>query len=128
MAKNTRKTKHFGPKEIRRAARAGMARNTGNKVFIEGQTAQEKSRIEERSSGRVLRTIDQLLGRLDERERMIVSGRFGLESSGKKETFAALGKKLGISKERVRQLAEQAVLKLRSSAQELGIEEEQWIA
>lgn len=102
--------------------------NTGNKVFIEWQTAQEKSRIEERSSGRVLRTIDQLLGRLDERERMIVSGRFGLESSGKKETFAALGKKLGISKERVRQLAERAVLKLRSSAQELGIEEEQWIA
>ena len=86
------------------------------------------SSVGERSSNQVLRTIDQLLDRLDERERMIISGRFGLESSGKKETFSALGKQLGISKERVRQLAERAVLKLRDSAEELGIEEEHWVA
>jgi RNA polymerase primary sigma factor len=86
------------------------------------------SLVDERDSNRVVSVIDQLLNGLDERERMIVSSRFGLESSGKKETFSALGKQLGISKERVRQLAERAVNKLRNSAQELGLEEEQWIA
>ncbi len=102
--------------------------NTGNKLFLEGQMEEASSSVGERSSNQVLRTIDQLLDRLDARERMIISGRFGLESSGKKETFSALGKQLGISKERVRQLAERAVLKLRDSAEELGIEEEHWVA
>ncbi len=102
--------------------------NTGNKLFLEGQTDETDSRVGEQNSGGVLRVIDQLLDGLDERERMIITGRFGLETSGRKETFVALGKKLGISKERVRQLAERAVAKLRTSAQELGIEEEQLIA
>ena len=102
--------------------------NTGNKVFLEGQTEEENSRVGEHNSGGVLNAISQLLEHLDDRERMIISGRFGLETSGRKETFVALGKKLGISKERVRQLAERAVSKLQSAARQLGIEEEQLIA
>ena len=102
--------------------------NTGNKLFLEGQTDDVDSPVGEHNSGGVLKVIDQLLDGLDERERLIITGRFGLDTSGRKETFVALGKKLGISKERVRQLAERAVSKLRSSAQELGIEEEQLIA
>ena len=86
------------------------------------------SRVGEHNSGGVLTAIDQLLGHLDEREKLIISGRFGLETSGRKETFVALGKKLGISKERVRQLAERAVGKLQAAARQLGIEEEQLIA
>ena len=102
--------------------------NTGNNTLLEGRSDTVISLVHERDSNRVVSMIDQLLNGLDERERMIVSSRFGLESSGKKETFSALGKQLGISKERVRQLAERAVNKLRNSAQELGLEEEQWIA
>lgn len=49
---------------------------------------------------------------LDEREQIIVRGRFGLDGSGKGRTFSALGKELGLSKERVRQLFQRGLEKL----------------
>ena len=65
--------------------------------------------------------LTEMLAHLDEREQIIVSGRFGLETSGKKVTFSSLGQKLNISKERARQILEQAVRKLRSIAGEFGL-------
>ncbi len=65
--------------------------------------------------------LEEMLARLDKREQIIVSGRFGLETSGEKLTFSSLGQKLNISKERARQIMEQAVLKLRSIAGEFGL-------
>ena len=49
---------------------------------------------------------------LDERERVIVRGRFGLDDSGKSLTFRELGEQLGLSKERVRQLLQRSLEKL----------------
>jgi len=49
---------------------------------------------------------------LDERERVIVRGRFGLDNSGKSLTFRELGEQLGLSKERVRQLLQRSLEKL----------------
>jgi RNA polymerase primary sigma factor len=49
---------------------------------------------------------------LDERERFIVRGRFGLDNSGKSLTFRELGEQLGLSKERVRQLLQRSLEKL----------------
>ncbi|MGZ0171346.1 MAG: sigma-70 family RNA polymerase sigma factor [Planctomycetales bacterium] len=49
---------------------------------------------------------------LDERERVIVRGRFGLDGSGESLTFRELGEQLGLSKERVRQLLQRSLEKL----------------
>jgi RNA polymerase primary sigma factor len=55
-----------------------------------------------------------LLGHLSEREREIVDARFGFERPAEKLT--AIGSRLGISAERVRQIEERALTKLRQAA------------
>jgi RNA polymerase primary sigma factor len=65
--------------------------------------------------------IRGLLGRLDDRERTIIVGRFGLEGTREK-TLDQLGKDLGITKERVRQLEFRARGKLRTLAEEQALE------
>ncbi len=58
-----------------------------------------------------------MLGRLNDRKRQIIISRFGLEGTIKK-TLTQLGKELGITKERVRQLELRACDKLRKAAEE----------
>ena len=55
-----------------------------------------------------------LLSRLTEREREVVQARFGFEVPAEKLT--EVGERLGVSAERVRQIEERALAKLRSSA------------
>jgi RNA polymerase primary sigma factor len=55
----------------------------------------------------------QLMDRLDRRERFILRGRFALGAHRKVRTFQCLADKLGISKERVRQLEQRAIAKLK---------------
>ncbi|MCA9059732.1 MAG: sigma-70 family RNA polymerase sigma factor, partial [Planctomycetaceae bacterium] len=57
----------------------------------------------------VLAKIDVVL---DERERYIVRGRFGLDGTDKAKPYRVLAEHLGLSKERVRQLLQQALGKL----------------
>ncbi len=102
--------------------------NTGNDPVLDGRSDETTSMVSDRNSTEVLGMLDQLLETLDERERVIISARFGLETSGKKETFTALGKQLGVSKERIRQLAERALKKLQDAANQLGLDETQWVA
>jgi RNA polymerase primary sigma factor len=56
--------------------------------------------------------VDHLLEILDDRERKIISQRFGFDG-GKRKTLQEIGKKLCVSRERIRQLQESALLKLR---------------
>ena len=56
--------------------------------------------------------LDQLDDVLDERERLIIRGRFGLNEAGHTCTLRELGAELGLSKERVRQLQLFALEKL----------------
>ncbi len=62
-------------------------------------------------AGRQLRA---LLGHLTEREREIVDARFGFERPA--ERLTAIGSRLGISAERVRQIEERALTKLRQAS------------
>jgi RNA polymerase primary sigma factor len=65
-----------------------------------------------------------LLDRLDHREREILKYRFGL-GGARQETLETVGKRFDITRERVRQIQNAAILKLRDMlfAEELAIEE-----
>lgn len=64
-----------------------------------------------------------MLDRLDRREQFIVRSRYALGAHRKVRTFQFLADKLGVSKERVRQLEQRAVGKLRTMAAELEMDE-----
>lgn len=98
--------------------------------FMNGQdqvfdvTADERSneRLSEQNAQHVRHSIEQILDRLDERERLIIARRFGLASDDKPLTLQEIGDQLGISKERVRQLEHRALSKLREFADEENLE------
>lgn len=62
--------------------------------------------------------VDEAMVRFDERERLIVNER--LLGSDEKRTLAELGKELGLSRERVRQLEQRVKVKLRRSLADLA--------
>jgi RNA polymerase sigma factor (sigma-70 family) len=65
--------------------------------------------------------LDKMLARLDRRERFIVRRRYALGSNRKSATFQSMANKLGVSKERVRQLENRAIKKLRVMAAGTGL-------
>jgi len=69
--------------------------------------------------------VSEALESLDSREREIVARRFLTDDP---ETLAALGRRLHISRERVRQLSERALRKLRSAMEDHGPEVELLVA
>ncbi len=60
--------------------------------------------------------LSQLLDQLDKREKLIVRARFSLGGHRRVQTLQALADRLGISKERVRQLEKRAMEKLQQMA------------
>lgn len=63
---------------------------------------------------RVLRVrIEEVLGQLSEREETILRLRYGLMSDGKAWKLGDIGKRFGITRERVRQIEQRAIRKLR---------------
>ncbi|MDB6171320.1 MAG: rpoD [Chthoniobacteraceae bacterium] len=60
--------------------------------------------------------VGDLLGVLDEREKKIIYSRFGLDG-GKAKTLEEVGKKFGVTRERIRQLQNIALMKLRRALQ-----------
>lgn len=66
--------------------------------------------------------LDHLLGLLDKRERLIIRARFSLGGHHHVKTLQRLADKLGISKERVRQLEKRAVQKLQDLANQTPLD------
>jgi RNA polymerase primary sigma factor len=71
-----------------------------------------------------LRTaLSRIMDRLDRREQLIIRCRYALGAHRKVKTFQAIAEKLGVSKERVRQLEQRAMSKLRTMADQMAIDE-----
>jgi len=70
-------------------------------------------------SASTLPFVQSMLGHLPPRERQILELRFGLDGyDGPPRTFKEIGKVIGLTRERIRQLEKQALLKLRDLVEE----------
>ena len=59
-------------------------------------------------------TLKEMLGHLPERELVILKQRFGLDDSDRKITLSQIGRRFGVTRERIRQLQNLALQKLRT--------------
>ena len=66
--------------------------------------------------------ISQIMGSLDDREQAIIISRFGLDYSVEPQTLKEVGAKLGVTKERIRQIEARAINKLRIAAEQEKID------
>ena len=77
---------------------------------------------EELARRELKRTVESLLGMLTERQQQVLRLRFGMDD-GEFRSFEDVGRLLGISKERSRQIERQAVNKLKEYGTDLGLED-----
>jgi RNA polymerase primary sigma factor len=95
---------------------------TGHDDLFEAAADNRSDEHEYESAQRRMRdAVKGMLGRLDDRERRIIVSRFGLDGVGE-QTLEQLGRELGVTKERVRQLEARAQNKLRKIAIEERLE------
>lgn len=77
---------------------------------------------EETSMREIKNLLYTILDKLDEREQHVIIARFGLGQEGTPRTLEQVGRELGVTKERVRQLESRALKKLQAFAAEHGLE------
>jgi RNA polymerase primary sigma factor len=99
------------PRERSRRARFATGREGHLQALIDHRDDGRAGAIDQEQSRSMIR---QMLGTLNGREQTIIVRRFGL--AGEKRTLVQVGRELGISKERIRQLEYRAMDKLRTLA------------
>jgi RNA polymerase primary sigma factor len=87
-------------------------------TFFDAPEDPDPSSMDEKTWNALRHRLTQMLDQLDRREQLIIRARYGLGAHRKARTCQAIADKLGISKERVRQLQQRAVAKLRDMAAE----------
>jgi RNA polymerase sigma factor (sigma-70 family) len=88
--------------------------STGNEEVLDVAAGMRTYDPNELNLSELRESIDSLLGELTPRERTILIDHYGLDQEGQTKTLEQLGKQLGLSKERVRQIEIQALRKLRT--------------
>ena len=96
---------------------------TGSEDVLSDE-ADDRSTIheDERRANRQLETIESILDQLTEREQEAISLRFALQSQRKPMTLEQIGERLGVSRERTRQIINTGLEKLRAIADETGMD------
>ena len=79
-----------------------------------------ESAISEKRWHELRSRLSLMMDHLDRREKFIIRARFSLGAHRKVYTLQALANRLGVSKERVRQLERRAMDKLRAMADDAG--------
>lgn len=101
-------------------APAGDAENDTLQMLLEDTHAPQPQ--EELIRAELNSTMEKLLGMLNDRQRQVLRLHFGMED-GVCHSLAQIGDMLGISKERARQIEQQAMDKLRTLGADLGLED-----
>jgi RNA polymerase primary sigma factor len=87
-------------------------------AVLDAPDERESSSSQNATWERLRGLLAKFMDRLDRREQLIIRSRYALGARRKVRTFQRLADKLGVSKERVRQLEQRAVAKLQSFAVE----------
>lgn len=87
---------------------------TGREELFEGVASPPIEEHEHEELPGVRAAVERALGCLDEREQEILRQRYGLDRRGEPQTLEQIGKQLGVSKERIRQIEARAMAKLRN--------------
>jgi RNA polymerase primary sigma factor len=96
--------------------------NAGEQVFQMAPDQRTNQQAEEAAQIQREGELAQLLEQLDDRERQIIRYRYGLDSGREPMTLKEVGSAMGVTKERIRQLANRAIAKLRQAAVEQGLD------
>ena len=93
-------------------------RTSHDELFSVTQEQRANPMVEETMQQDRISKIQKVLKRLDDRERQIIVGRFGLDHTQEPRTLKEVGAELGVTKERIRQIEARALTKLRLAAKE----------
>jgi RNA polymerase sigma factor (sigma-70 family) len=96
---------------------------TGHDDLFQQSTDQRGSQYEEELLNQKQHSVIMgILDQLDERERDIILHRYGLVQGTEPQTLEQIGRRLGVTKERVRQIESRGIKKLRKIAHEESLE------
>lgn len=108
------------PKEVSIDAPAGDSENDTLGSLLPDHLTPEPQ--EELVRQELCHTMDMLLGMLEPRQKDVLQLHFGMVD-GTCHSLDAIGKKLGISKERARQIEQQAFSRMRALGADIGLED-----
>jgi RNA polymerase primary sigma factor len=86
---------------------------TGQAELLEAASAAHEDPAEASDADRVRELLAESMRDLTDRERAVVTGHYGLFEKGTPQTLEELGKRFGVTKERVRQIEKRAIDKIR---------------
>lgn len=114
--------KNYARGYVDRLKHADRFRNAADELW--DSTAEHRANpfAEEATQRQRETDVSRILGCLSSRERHIIARRFGLGSEPVGQTFKEIGTDLGVSKERVRQIEQNALGKLRAAAADVKLE------
>lgn len=96
---------------------------TGSDVLLTGEEdVRSPASVDEKIATDRYETIGSILGQLNEREQEAISLRFALQGNSKPMTLEQIGGRLGVSRERTRQIINTGLEKLRQIAGDVGLE------
>jgi RNA polymerase sigma factor (sigma-70 family) len=93
-------------------------RTGSEEVFDQASDPRSERLNEEFINKRQHEALMEILSQLEPRERDIIVSRYGLKEGAPPQTLEQVGQKLGVTKERIRQLESRALQKLRKIAEE----------